>query len=191
MGGLTLRYPLSRTLVVVGLMGAGKTAVGRRVAARLGLPFVDADHEIEAAAGCSVEDIFARYGEPAFRDCERRVIRRLMNDPVHVLSTGGGAFMDPTTRATVAARGFSLWLRAGLDQLLTRTSRRSNRPLLQTDDPRATLARLIAERHPVYAQANVVVDSGDGPLDETVDRVMGALNAYLKDRHVPPVADAE
>ena len=186
MGGVTLRYPLPRTLVIVGLMGAGKTAVGRRIAARLGLPFVDADHEIEAAAGCSIEDIFARYGEPAFRDCERRVIRRLMCDPVHVLSTGGGAFMDPTTRATVATRGFSLWLRAGLDQLLARTSRRSNRPLLHTDDPRATLAQLITERHPIYAHANVVVDSGDGPLDGTVDRAMAVLNAFLEERGAQP-----
>ena len=187
MAGLTLRHPLPRTLVIVGLMGAGKTAVGRRIAVRLGLPFVDADHEIETAAGCSIEDIFARYGEPAFRDCERRVIRRLMCDPVHVLSTGGGAFMDRTTRATISARGVSLWLRAGLEQLLARTSRRSNRPLLRTDDPRATLARLIAERHPIYAHANVVVDSGDGPLDETVDRAMAALDAFLEERGIQPV----
>ncbi len=176
---MKLDLPLPRTLVLVGLMGAGKTAIGRRLAARMNLDFVDADHEIETAAGCSVEDIFSRYGEPAFRDCERRVITRLLGNPVHVLATGGGAFIDPTTRACVAELGISLWLRAGLDLLLARTSRRNNRPLLKHANPREVLARLMAEREPVYAEADIIVDSGDGPPDETVDRALEALRAHL------------
>lgn len=170
---------LPRTLVLVGLMGAGKSAVGRRLAARLGLPFVDADQEIERAAGCTIEDIFERYGEPAFRDVERRVIARLLSDPVHVLATGGGAFMDAETRALIAERGLSLWLRAGLDLLVARTARRDNRPLLKQVDRRATLQRLIEVRYPVYAQADLIVDSLDGPLEQTVDEALRAIAAHL------------
>src|SRR3546814_14784008 len=122
---LTLRHPLSRTLVLVGLMGAGKSAIGRRLATRPGLPFVDADPEIERAAGCTIEDIFEMYGEPAFRDVERRIIARLLREPVCVLATGGGAFMDIDTRGLIAEHGISLWLRADLDVLAARTARRS------------------------------------------------------------------
>ncbi|MGL4961880.1 MAG: shikimate kinase [Inquilinus sp.] len=175
----TLHRPLPRTLVLVGLMGAGKTAVGKRVAARLGLSFIDADHEIEAAAGCTIPDIFERYGEPAFRDLERRVIARLMHDPVQVLSTGGGAFMDPQTRAVVAEHGLSVWLKAELSVLAARTAKRSNRPLLRQGDPKAVLEGLMERRHPIYALADMTVESRDGPVEETVDRVLAAIDAHL------------
>src|SRR5262249_24308957 len=133
----------SRTIVLVGLMGAGKTNIGRRLAQRLGLPFVDADSEIEAAAGETIEEIFERRGEAAFRDGERRVIARLLGHPPHVLATGCGAFMDAETRGLIRERSISIWLRAELDHLVQRVSRRNNRPLLKRTDPRATLAKLI------------------------------------------------
>lgn len=167
-----------RTIVLVGLMGAGKTNIGRRLAARLNLNFVDADTEIEAAAGESIEDIFQRHGEASFRDGERRVIARLLNAPVHVLATGGGAFMDPQTRACVRQRGISVWLRAELDVLLARVARRDNRPLLRTGDRRAILAALMEKRHPVYAEADIVVDSIDGPPDLTLNRVLAELKRF-------------
>lgn len=178
---------LPRTLVLVGLMGAGKTAIGRRLAGRFGLPFIDADQEIEEAAGCSVADIFERYGEPAFRDVERRVIARLLHEPVHVLATGGGAFMDERTRALIAERGISLWLRADLELLLARTGRRSDRPLLRHGNPREILAQLKAEREPIYACADVVVDSLDGPPEETVERAMLAVERVVGERRFAPV----
>jgi len=170
---------LPRTLVLVGMMGAGKSAIGRRLAARFGVAFVDADSEVERAAGCSVADIFELYGETAFRDAERRVIARLLGGPVHVLSTGGGAFMDPQTRQAVSATAISLWLRADLDLLVKRTAKRKTRPLLNQGDPKAVLARLIDERHPVYARADIVVDSRDGPPEETADRAQAALETFL------------
>jgi shikimate kinase len=168
-------FALRRTIVLVGLMGAGKTKIGRRLAARLNLPFSDSDIEIEAAAGETIEDIFRNRGEAAFRDGERRVIARLLSVPPHVLATGGGAFMDPLTRAAIARRGASVWLRADLDVLLARVSRRTNRPLLQQPDPRAVLAALIEQRHPVYAEADLVIDSGEGPAEQTVTQVIAAL----------------
>lgn len=167
----------TRTVVLVGLMGAGKTKIGRRLAARLALPFFDSDHEIEAAAGETIEEIFQRHGEAAFRDGERRVIARLLRQPTHILATGGGAFMDPRTRAIIARRGVSVWLRADLDVLFARVSRRSNRPLLQQSDPRAVLAQLIDRRHPIYAEADLAIDSGEGPPDATTNRVIAALAA--------------
>jgi len=171
------RFTPSRAIVLVGLMGAGKSKIGRRLAARLGLPFFDSDPEIEAAAGETIEEIFANRGERAFRDGERRVIARLLAQPVHVLATGGGAFMDPTTQALIARRGVSLWLRADLDVLVARVSRRNNRPLLKQGDPRAILAGLIERRYPVYAEADLVVDSGDGSPEVTVTRAIAALAA--------------
>jgi shikimate kinase len=173
----TLEVP--RTVVLVGLMGAGKTCIGRRLANRLGLPFVDADSEIEEAAGCTIEEIFERHGEEAFRDGERRVITRLLKQPVQVLATGGGSFMDPRTRSEIRKRAISVWLRADLELLLKRTSRRNNRPLLKHGDPREKLAKLIDERYPVYAQADIVVDSVDGPPETTLERVLSALADYL------------
>lgn len=168
-------YRPSRSVVLVGLMGAGKTAIGRRLAQRLGLPFVDSDQEIETAAGCEIETIFEMYGEKAFRDCERRVIVRLLDEPIQIIATGGGAFMDPETRSAVKARGLSVWLRADLDLLLHRVSRRSNRPLLKRGDPREILAGLMAQRYPVYAEADATVDTREAPPDVTVDAVLGAL----------------
>jgi len=171
------RFVPCRTIVLVGLMGAGKTKIGRRLAIRLGLPFFDSDQEIEAAAGETIEEIFANRGEPAFRDGERRVIARLLGGSVHVLATGGGAFMDPVTRAVIARRGVSLWLRADLDVLVQRVSRRADRPLLKAGDPRAILGELIERRHPIYAKAEVTVDSGDGSSETTVNRTIAALAA--------------
>lgn len=170
-------YRPSRSVVLVGLMGAGKTSIGRRLAQRLGLAFVDSDHEIETAAGCTIETIFEMYGEKAFRDCERRVIGRLLEEPVQVIATGGGAFIDPETRAQVKARGLSVWLRADLDLLLNRVARRANRPLLKRGDPREILAGLMAQRYPLYAEADITVDTKEAPPDVTVDAVLEALKA--------------
>ena len=169
--------PPSKTIVLVGLMGAGKTCIGSRLATRLGLPFVDADAEIEKAAGCTVSDIFELYGEPAFRDCERRVIARLLAGPVQVLATGGGAFMDEGTRAQIRDGAISVWLRADLQLLLSRTARRGNRPLLRNGGRRETLKRLMADRHPVYAEADIVIDSARESPEATVDRLIEALRA--------------
>lgn len=160
-------------------MGAGKSCIGRRLAARLDLPFVDADKEIEEAAGCSIPEIFERHGEQAFRDGERRVILRLLDGPTCVLATGGGAFMDPRTREAIRARGISIWLRADLDLLARRVARRNDRPLLQVEDPRRKLEELMAVRYPVYAEADLTVDSQDGPPDATLERVLQALNEHL------------
>lgn len=171
------RFVPARTVVLVGLMGAGKTKIGRRLAARLDLPFHDSDIEIETAAGETIEEIFRNRGEAVFRDGERRVIARLLEQPLHVLATGGGSFMDPATRAAIAERGISVWLRAPLDVLLARVSRRSNRPLLKERDPRAVLARLMEQRDPIYAQADLVVDSGEGPPEMTTGQVIAALAA--------------
>lgn len=167
-----------RSIVLVGLMGAGKTTVGRRLAQRLGLPFVDADAEIERAAGETIPEIFERRGEAAFRDGERRVIARLLEEGPQVLATGGGAFMDETTRAHIAARGISVWLKADLDVLMKRVGRRSNRPLLKQDDPRRVMERLMAERYPIYAQADLTVESVEGPHDSVVDDVVARIEAY-------------
>jgi shikimate kinase len=164
-----------RAVVLVGLMGAGKTKIGRRIAARLDLPFFDSDEEIEAAAGETIEEIFTNRGEAMFRDGERRVIARLLQGPVHVLATGGGAFMDPQTRRIIAKRGVSVWLRADLDVLFARVSRRTNRPLLKTADPRAVLAGLIERRYPIYAEADITIDSGEGPPDATASQAIAAL----------------
>ena len=171
---------ISKTLLLVGLMGAGKSAVGRRVAALLEIPFIDADAEIEKAAGCAISEIFEREGEERFRDGERRVVTRLLDtEPVHVLATGGGAFMNSGTRALIRERGISLWLRADLEVLFERVSRRSHRPLLKTADPKGTLAALIEKRYPVYAEADIMVDSGEGPVGAMVERVLAAIRDYL------------
>ena len=171
----TRRFVPRRTIVLVGLMGAGKSKIGRRLAARLDLPFFDSDHEIEVAAGESIEEIFANRGEQVFREGERRVIARLLAQPVHVLATGGGAFMDESTRATIERRGVSLWLRADLDVLVSRVSRRNNRPLLKNGDARTVLGELIERRYPVYREADVVVESGEGSAELTVTRAIAAL----------------
>ena len=168
-----------RSIVLVGMMGAGKTTIGRRLAARLQLPFLDADHEIEQAAGKSIPEIFADHGEMQFREGERRVIARLLAGGPQVLATGGGAFMDAATREAVARQGVSVWLRAEFDVLLRRVRRRPNRPLLQTADPEATLHALMDRRYPVYAQADVTVLSRDAAHEAIVDDVVAALAAFL------------
>ncbi|MET0605320.1 MAG: shikimate kinase [Beijerinckiaceae bacterium] len=168
-----------RSIVLVGMMGAGKTSVGKRLAARLDLPFVDADAEIERAAGMTVPEIFARHGEAHFRDGERRVIARLLGDGAIVLATGGGAFMNAETRAHIARHAVSLWLTAEFDVLIKRVRRRTNRPLLQTKDPEATLRKLIAERHPVYALADVTISSRDVAHDTIVDEALAAIDAFF------------
>ncbi len=168
-----------RTIVFVGLMGAGKSCIGRRLAARLGLEFVDADAEIEQAAGCTIEEMFDRHGEGEFRAGERRVIARLLKQPVHVLAAGGGSFMDARTREAIRRHAISVWLRADLDLLLKRTSRRNNRPLLKRGEPREILEKLMAERYPVYGEADIIVDSVDGPPEATLEKVLAALRSYL------------
>jgi shikimate kinase len=176
-GALALRVP--KTIVLVGLMGAGKSSIGRRLAQSLSLPFTDADAEIESAAGLTVEEIFARDGEAAFRSGERRVIARLLDEPIQILATGGGAFMDPDTRAVIRARAISIWLRADIEVLLSRVSRRNNLPLLKNGDPRTVLTRLIELRYPVYAEADIVVDSLNGPPEATLAKVIDVLGHYL------------
>lgn len=172
----------SRPVVLVGMMGAGKTSVGRKLAGRLGVPFFDADSEVEAAAGMTIEQIFDRYGESEFRKGERRVIARLLEQPAHVLATGGGAFMDPETRALIRQKGISVWLRASLAVLAERTGRRDDRPLLKTGDPREILQKLMVERDPVYAEADITVESDDRPTDETVERILKALGGFATGR---------
>ena len=164
-----------RSIVLVGLMGAGKTSIGKRLAARLQLKFRDADREIEEAAGKTITEIFADHGESYFREGERKVIERLLNNGPQVLATGGGAFIDENTRASIAESGISVWLNADLDVLLERVSRRSHRPLLHTDDPAAVMRRLIDERYPVYRQADVVVKSRAVPHEVIVDEIIEAL----------------
>jgi shikimate kinase len=165
--------------VLVGLMGAGKTSIGRLLAERLGLPFVDSDAEIERAGGAAIDEIFALEGEATFRSGERRVIARLLSGPPAVIATGGGAYLDPTTRATVRERAVSVWLKANLDTLVKRTSRRGGRPLLKRGDPRKILASLIDERYPVYGEADLTVETGEESPEIVVKRVLAALEAHL------------
>jgi shikimate kinase len=170
----------ARTITLVGLMGVGKSSVGRRLANALELPFKDADVEIEAAAGRSIPDIFASMGEPAFREGERRVITRLLEDPPHVLATGGGAFITPETRALIKERSISVWLKADLEVLVRRVGRKDNRPLITGKDPLEVLTDLAAVRYPIYAEADVVVETGDTAHHVTVDQVITALTAHLQ-----------
>lgn len=162
-------------------MGAGKTSVGRKLAEKLDMAFVDADEEIVKAAGCSIDDIFELYGEKAFRDVEEKVIFRLLEEGPQVMATGGGAFMNPKTRALIAAASVSVWLRADLDVLVRRTRRRGGRPLLKNKDPRAALQKLIDERYPVYAEADIIVDSKDEGPDGTVRFISDALDERGED----------
>lgn len=172
----------TRVLVLIGMMGAGKSSIGRRIAARLNLPFVDADVEIEAAhAGLTIPEIFARYGEPYFRDGEVRVIARLLEGGPCVLATGGGAFLREETQQRIRAKGISMWLRADPDVIMRRVKRRSDRPLLQTDDPVATIQRLVDERYPIYAKADITVLSRDVPHERIVEECLQMLGAHLRD----------
>jgi len=172
----------TRSIVLVGMMGAGKSSVGRRLAARLSLPFVDADNEIESAAGMTIPEIFAVHGEPTFRSGEQRVIARLLETGPQVLATGGGAFMNAQTRDAIRARGVSVWLKADFDVLMRRIKKRGDRPMLKTDDPATTLRRLIEERYPVYAEADLTIESRDVPHGAVVDEIVDALERHLLTR---------
>lgn len=169
----------TRSIVLIGLMGAGKTAVGRRLAKRLELPFLDADNEIEKAAGESIKEIFAEHGEAYFRKGERKVISRLLENGPQVLATGGGAYMNRETRDAIKAHGLSMWLRADLRVLMKRVQRRDHRPLLANDDPEAVMKKLMAERDPVYAGADITVESREVPHDVIVSAAIDAIDAHL------------
>jgi len=177
-----------RPIVLIGMMGAGKTTVGRRLAARLGRHFLDSDEEVEKAANMTIPDIFATHGEADFRAGEARVIARLLRDENIVLGTGGGAFINPGTRELIKAGAVSVWIKAEIDLLFARVSRRANRPLLKTTNPRATLEALIAARYPIYAEADVTVASADVPQDQVADTIVEALMAYLSP--IPPAGEA-
>ena len=188
--GAAARLPMKRamlkpprSLVLVGLMGAGKSAVGRRLATRLALPFVDSDQAIEQAAGMTIESIFETYGEAAFRDVERKIIARLLTEPVQVIATGGGAYVDEANRAVISRSGLAIWLRVGLETLVARTARRQDRPLLKGREARQVLAELMATRDPLYALADITIDSGDYPIDDTVAQVAAAVTAYFDGPH--------
>lgn len=170
---------LEKPVVLVGLMGVGKSSIGKRLAAQLGWPFVDADDEIERAADMSIAEMFSRFGEPAFRDGERRVIRRLMDGERKVLATGGGAFIDPQTRALILEQGHAVWLDADIDVLVERTARKSHRPLLNAGDPRQVLIELANNRNPIYALAPIHIQSGRQPHEASVLSILSALGAHL------------
>jgi shikimate kinase len=170
---------VTRPIALVGLMGAGKTTVGRRLAQALKLKFVDADAEIERAAGMKVSEIFAKHGEADFRRGERSVIARLLAEPPHVLATGGGAFIDPETRALMREKAISIWLKAPLEVLMRRVERRDDRPLLKAENPRAVMQELMDKRYPIYAEADIVVASDNGPHNTAVHAVIEALRAHL------------
>jgi shikimate kinase len=180
-----------RSVVLVGMMGAGKSSIGRRLALRLGIPFVDADVEIEKAAGMTISDIFAIRGETEFRTGEARVILRLLESGPQVLATGGGAFTNPDTRSAIGAKGISIWLKAEFDVLMKRIRRRHDRPLLKTDDPGATLRKLIEERDPVYALADLTVQSREVMHEKIVDEIVGALAGRMGVACATPGAPAD
>jgi shikimate kinase/3-dehydroquinate synthase len=176
-----------RSIVLVGFMGSGKTSTGRRLAQRLGLPFVDADAEIEAAAGMTIAEIFAKHGEPSFRDGERRVMARLLEEGPRVIATGGGAFLNDETRARIAARGVSVWLKADPEVLWRRVRKRTHRPLLQSADPETTLRTLLEQRYPYYARADVTVASRDGPHELAVEEIISAIEFFMRFSPEPPL----
>ena len=185
MAGLLARLD-TRSVVFVGLMGAGKTAIGRKVAGMLGLPFTDSDHEIESVSRMTIPDLFERYGEAEFRSLEQRVIVRVLESGPQVLSTGGGAFMNAQTREAIAAYGLSVWLKADVDTLLDRVSKKQNRPLLKNADPRAVLERLMLERDPVYALADVTVATRDERKEVIAGEVIEAIGRHLEGRAPMP-----
>ena len=175
-----------RHVVLVGLMGAGKTSVGRRLAQKLGLPFIDSDHAIEESARMTIPEIFAQLGESEFRAGEKKVIARLLGEPQQVIATGGGAYMDPETRARIRDKAMSVWLRADLPVLMRRVQKRQNRPLLQTAAPVATMQALIDKRYPVYAEADICVTSLEIPHEQMVQTVLETMLAFLADTAPPP-----
>ena len=178
-----VRALLGRKVVVfVGLRGAGKTAIGRKLAQLLDLPFVDSDHEIETVSRMTIPELFERYGEPEFRALEQRVIERLLREGPRVVSTGGGAFMNPHTREAIASFGVSIWLKADLDLLMERVAKKQNRPLLKNADPRAVMAKLMADRYPVYAQADLTVETRDARRETITEETLQALASHLQGR---------
>lgn len=168
---------LEKSIVLVGLMGAGKSTIGKRLATVLGVPFVDSDSEIMEAAGCSIADIFELYGEQVFRDLEQRVMLRLLKETPRVIATGGGAFINPAIREEIGAHGLSVWLKAELEVLVERVSRRDTRPLLKSGDKKEILSRLMEDRYPVYGQADIVIDSNAGPHEDVVQGIVEAIAA--------------
>lgn len=180
-----------RSIALIGMMGAGKSSIGRRLAVRLGIPFTDADAEIVAAAGMTIAEIFAAHGEPYFRSGEARVIARLLEGSSQVLATGGGSFMNPTTQAVIRRKAVSIWLKADYDVLLRRVRRRNDRPMLSTEDPESTLRRLLTEREPIYALADLTILSRDVPHDTIVSEILVALARHIglsRDQMGPPAA---
>ena len=172
---------ITTTIALVGLMGAGKSAIGRRLAARLGLPFFDSDVEIESEVGMSISEIFKKKGEAAFRSKELKVIKSLLSGPAHILATGGGSFIQPETRQELASRARTVWLKADLDVLVERVLHRSNRPLLKTGNPQDVLAQLIKERYPIYELADITIKSDSGPHQTLVDKILNKLGvAYVR-----------
>jgi len=169
-----------KSIVMIGLMGAGKSSIGRRLADTLGLEFIDTDEEIIKAAGCSITDIFGIYGEAAFRDLEEKVIERLLQEPKRIIATGGGAYMHPDTRRRIDENAITVWLRAELDTLVERTGRRGGRPLLEQGNPREILKSLIDQRYPVYANADIIIDTGADGHDMTVRRIISALQEFTE-----------
>ena len=182
-----VRLLAGRTIVMIGMMGAGKSSIGRRLASRLGMAFADADSEIEQAANASIPEIFEQHGEAYFRDGERRVIQRLLDGAPKVLATGGGAFIQPDTRAAIQANAISIWLKADRDLLLSRVKRRNNRPLLRDGDPAEIIEKLIAERYPIYAEAAIHIQSRDIAHDVVIDDILAALADYLSREAVEKV----
>jgi shikimate kinase len=172
---MTTSYKLTKPAILVGLMGAGKSTVGRRLAHVLGVPFMDSDQEIIEAAGCSISDIFELYGENIFRDLEQRVLLRLISSEPCVIATGGGAFMNTTIRQAVKDKGISIWLKADLPVLIERVSRRDTRPLLKTGDKGEILSSLMDERYPIYAESDITIDSNAGPHEMVVDHIVQQL----------------
>jgi shikimate kinase len=180
----------TRSIVFVGLMGAGKTAIGRKVAAALGLPFIDSDHEIESVSRMTIPDLFGRYGEAEFRALEQRVILRLLENGPQVLATGGGAYMNEQTRQAISASGISVWLKADIDVLLERVSKKQNRPLLKNSDPRGVLEKLAAERNPIYALADITVPTRDDRREVIAGEVVEAINRSLQAADAAAESDA-
>jgi shikimate kinase len=170
----------TRTIALIGLPGVGKSSIGRRLAASLDMPFRDADEEVERAAGRTISEIFAERGEIEFRSGERRVIARLLDEPPHVLATGGGAFMNPETRRLIREKAISIWLRADIEVLARRVARKNNRPLLKDRDPFETLTTLAEARHPIYAEADIIIDSVESPHSTAVRAIIDALEARAR-----------
>ncbi len=179
----TISFMPPKTIVLVGMMGCGKTSIGRRLAKRLELSFYDSDHEVEAAAGCPIKEILSVFGEEAFRSGEHRVISRLLDQETHVLATGGGSFMNNETRSLIKEKAISVWLKADLDTLVARVSRRNDRPMLIEGNQRETLEAFIAERYPVYEEADIHVQTLDEPTNATVERVIQATSEFVRTHH--------